>query len=112
METYERLAIGQADGLIFGRSPRPLTLRSGLTIGGGTVYPELNFTLPVMPIEDATMPEVRAQYEQMITDACKRADLPNLRIERREAGWPVNPAARSRFPFWRRAMRYVRATTA
>ncbi|MFN8377374.1 MAG: methyltransferase MtaB domain-containing protein [Anaerolineae bacterium] len=84
METYERLAIGQADGLIFGRSPRPLTLRSGLTIGGGTVYPELNFTLPVMPIEDATMPEVRAQYEQMITDACKRAvelNAPGLVVE-------------------------------
>ena len=84
METYERLAIGQADDLVFGRSPRPLTLRSGLTIGGGTVYPELNFTLPVMPIEQATMPDVCAQYEQMIGDACKRAvelNAPGLVVE-------------------------------
>ena len=73
METYSRLAISQADQLVFGRSPRPLTLKSGLTIGGGTVYPELNFTLPVMPIEEGTMPDVRAQYQQMIEDACKRA---------------------------------------
>ena len=28
------------------RCPHPVTTRSGLVIGGGEVYPELNFTLP------------------------------------------------------------------
>ncbi|HYO87332.1 MAG TPA: methyltransferase MtaB domain-containing protein [Candidatus Limnocylindrales bacterium] len=84
MESYSRLATSQVDQLVFGRCPRPLTLRSGLTIGGGTVYPELNFTLPVMSIEAGTMSDVRAQYAQMIEDACKRAvelNAPGLVVE-------------------------------
>ena len=44
-----------------------------MVIGGGEVIPELNFTLPGMNISAATMPEVRGQYSQMITEACTRA---------------------------------------
>lgn len=84
METYTSLAISNPDELRFGTSPRPLTLRSGLVIGGGSVYPELNFTLPMMLIESETMTEVRAQYSQMIDEACKRAvdlHVPGLIVE-------------------------------
>ena len=49
MERYDRLRISRADDLVFGRSPRPLAV-GGLTIGGGIVYPELNFTLPPMAV--------------------------------------------------------------
>jgi methanol---5-hydroxybenzimidazolylcobamide Co-methyltransferase len=67
------LAIDDERELIFGRSPRPVSTRSGLTIGAGIVYPELNFTLPPMSIAAATMPAVRAEYEAMIEDALDRA---------------------------------------
>ncbi len=73
METYDHLAIEHSDDLIFGHSPRPLTLANGLIIGGGTVYPELNFTLPAMSIAADTMPEIREQYSQIIENACARA---------------------------------------
>jgi methanol--5-hydroxybenzimidazolylcobamide Co-methyltransferase len=56
----------------------------GLTLGGGTVYPELNFTLPPMHISAATMGEVRREYTQMIEHACARAvdlQVPGLVVE-------------------------------
>ena len=73
MPHFNRLAIQSLDDFVYGVSPRPVTARSGLVIGGGTVYPELNFTLPNMLITPETMDEVRAEYTQMITEACTRA---------------------------------------
>jgi methanol--5-hydroxybenzimidazolylcobamide Co-methyltransferase len=73
MQSYQALTIDTTDAFVFGQSPHPLTLKNGLVIGGGTVYPELNFTLPIMTIEKQTMPEVRQQYTQMIQEACTRA---------------------------------------
>src|SRR6516225_9355341 len=84
MQSYSELAISNADDLIFGHCPRPLNVGHGLAIGAGTVYPELNFTLPPMTIEEATMSRVRAQYAQMIDDALARAGalhLPGLVVE-------------------------------
>ena len=73
MQSYQALTIDNTDTFVFGQSPHPLTLKNGLVIGGGTVYPELNFTLPIITIEERTMPEVRQQYTQMIQEACTRA---------------------------------------
>ncbi len=84
MERYSGLAIRTAEELIYGRSPRPLTVGKGLVIGGGTVYPELNFTLPPMLITGDTMPEVRRQYAETIEGACARAlelSVPGLVVE-------------------------------
>ncbi len=84
MQAYTHLAIDNPDALIYGVAPNPVTTRSGLVIGGGTVYPELNFTLPPMTIEQSTLAEVRAQYTQMIDEACKRAvelAVPGLVVE-------------------------------
>jgi len=81
---YTSLAIDDPAELIFGLAPHPLTTRSGMVIGGGTVYPELNFTLPPMTIDAATMPEVRRQYEQIIEGALRRAaelEAPGVVIE-------------------------------
>lgn len=78
------LAISSLDDFLFGVAPHPIRLPNGLTVGGGTVYPELNFTLPAMPVEAATLPEVRDQYREMIQGACRRAaDLhaPGLVVE-------------------------------
>lgn len=72
-KSFKNLAITDPRDFIFGRSPHPVKLKNGLVIGGGEVYPELNFTLPSMNINADTMPAVRKQYTQMITDACTRA---------------------------------------
>jgi methanol--5-hydroxybenzimidazolylcobamide Co-methyltransferase len=70
--------------LLFGIAPKPLVTRHGMTIGGGIVYPEINFTLPPMLVEAATMPEVRTQYQQIIGGVLKRAvelEAPGLVVE-------------------------------
>lgn len=84
MPAFTTLALDHADDLIYGRAPRPVTCGHGLTIGAGTVYPEINFTLPPMEITAATWPEVEAQYGQMIAGVFSRAvDLaaPGLVVE-------------------------------
>lgn len=81
---FNKLAIDNPNQLRFGVSPKPLTTRRGMVIGGGTVYPELNFTLPTMTINAETMPAVMEQYRQMITGALLRAaelDVPGLVVE-------------------------------
>ena len=47
-------------------------------LGGGLVYPELNFTLPPMLVDAPTMPEVRRQYRQIISGR-PAARAPNSR---------------------------------
>ncbi len=73
MSRYTRLAIPDPNDLCFGRAPHPVTTRRGLVLGGGQVYPELNFTLPAMTIEEATYPKVREHYRQIISGALARA---------------------------------------
>ncbi|MHB1459916.1 MAG: methyltransferase MtaB domain-containing protein [Armatimonadota bacterium] len=73
MNTYNALAIKDLKKFVFGTSPNPVTTKSGLVIGGGMVYPELNFTLPPMDITVETWSEVERQYTQMINDAGHRA---------------------------------------
>jgi methanol--5-hydroxybenzimidazolylcobamide Co-methyltransferase len=73
IKTFSELAINRLEDFVFGRCPHPVTLPNGFVIGGGKVYPELNFTLPAMEIAAATMPAVRDQYRQMIEAACRRA---------------------------------------
>jgi methanol---5-hydroxybenzimidazolylcobamide Co-methyltransferase len=82
--SFNRLAISNPADLRFGVAPKPLTTRRGLKIGGGLVYPELNFTLPPMFVNESTMPEVRTQYQQIITGALHRAvelETPGLVVE-------------------------------
>lgn len=81
---FRSLAIEDPVDLIFGVAPHPVTTRSGMVIGGGTVYPELNFTLPPMRIDAGTMAEVRRNYQQIIEGALRRAaelDTPGVVIE-------------------------------
>lgn len=71
--SYKRLAIDQQADLIFGQCPHPLTLKNGMVIGGGTVYPELNFTLPTLAVEESTWPKVVAHYREIASGALARA---------------------------------------
>jgi methanol--5-hydroxybenzimidazolylcobamide Co-methyltransferase len=70
--------------LIFGKCPRPVLCGHGLSVGGGEVYPELNFTLPPMSIEEKTWGSVLGEYRDicdMITRASTRLKLPGLMVE-------------------------------
>ncbi len=84
MPAFSQLAIEDADSLRFGVAPRALTTARGLVIGGRLVYPELNFTLPTVLVDESTMPEVRQQYREIIAEATQRAvdlETPGLVIE-------------------------------
>jgi methanol--5-hydroxybenzimidazolylcobamide Co-methyltransferase len=70
---YSSLVISDPDQLVYGVAPHPVTTRHGMVIGGGTVYPELNFTLPNIKIDAASMPEIRRHYQQIVTEALQRA---------------------------------------
>jgi methanol--5-hydroxybenzimidazolylcobamide Co-methyltransferase len=84
MRHYSTLAISSERDLSFGIAPAPVTCGFGLEIGGGKVYPELNFTLPPILIEETTWTEVRGHYEEiaaMIVRAARRLQLPGLAVE-------------------------------
>jgi methanol--5-hydroxybenzimidazolylcobamide Co-methyltransferase len=70
---YSKLTIERTEDLIFGYAPKPVTTPRGLVIGGGHVYPELNFTLPPMSINKETIPEVKRHYREIILDALDHA---------------------------------------
>lgn len=70
---YHSLAIADTEDLAFGRAPKPVRCGFGLTIGGGAVYPEVNFTLPAISISEATWPQVVGQYEEMARTILRRA---------------------------------------
>ena len=70
---YSTLAIPNQEKLLYGICPHPLQCGLGLTIGGGSVFPEVNFTLPPMDMRDDTWAEVVAHYEQMAGQILRRA---------------------------------------
>ena len=70
---FSALAVPSASALLFGQAPRPIRCGFDLTIGGGQVHPEVNFTLPPITIADATWREVVAHYEEMAEGILRRA---------------------------------------
>jgi methanol--5-hydroxybenzimidazolylcobamide Co-methyltransferase len=70
---YTSTAYQDLNSFIFGKSKYPVKLANGMVIGGGTVYPEINFTLPPMTIAENTMPKVLENYREIITGICERA---------------------------------------
>lgn len=93
---FDKLAIDNAHDLRFGFAPHPVTTRHGLVIGGGVVYPELNFTLPPITISTATMPEIREHYRSIVDDALTRARTRAARRRLRVRDAARNDPARSR----------------
>jgi methanol--5-hydroxybenzimidazolylcobamide Co-methyltransferase len=81
---FRELAIGDPGQLMFGTSPRPVECGFGLSIGGGQVFPEVNFTLPVLAVSGETWPQVVAHYEEMAKSILQRAvalQTPGLVLE-------------------------------
>jgi methanol--5-hydroxybenzimidazolylcobamide Co-methyltransferase len=84
IKRHSTLAISDEKDLCFGFAPSPVTCGFGLVIGAGRVFPEVNFTLPTMSIEDATWDEVRNHYIEigaMIVRAARRLRLEGLVVE-------------------------------
>ncbi len=83
-KTFRKLAVSNSSELMFGRAAAPASCGFGLEVGSGKVYPEINFTLPTMLIEDKTWGAIVSQYEEigeMIARAAKRLKLPGLMVE-------------------------------
>jgi methanol--5-hydroxybenzimidazolylcobamide Co-methyltransferase len=72
-QNFTKTAYQKLDDFVYGKSLYPVPLANGMVIGGGTVYPEINFTLPTMSIEQGTMKDVVANYRELITGICDRA---------------------------------------
>ncbi len=96
MPKYSNLAISDPRQLVFGVAPHPVTTRRGLVIGGGEVYPELNFTLPPMEMTSATLEHVKTQYRATKAAALKALELiekahssGTLTIPEMEVSWIV-----------------------
>ena len=70
---YKSLIISNPADLMFGMAPNPVKTRRGLEIGGGQVYAELNFTLPVMSINTSTLGRVYEHYREIAEGALERA---------------------------------------
>lgn len=70
---FHTTAYTNLQDFVFGKAMHPVALKNGMSIGGGTVYPEINFTLPPMIITKETMPDVIHNYTEIITGICERA---------------------------------------
>ena len=81
---FTSLCVTDPDQLTFGRAPKPVTCGLGLRIGAGTVYPEVNFTLPAMALDESTRAGTLSLYEETTQAVVARAtalQAPGLVIE-------------------------------
>ena len=70
--------------LKFGVALNPVRCGNDLVIGGGEVYPEINFTLPSMVLDAQTWPTAVSHYDQiasMVFRAARRMKLAGLVVE-------------------------------
>lgn len=70
---FKATAYNSVDELVFGVAKHPVPLKNGMVIGGGTVYPELNFTLPTMNLNDSTWSTAIEHYKEIAEKVCVRA---------------------------------------
>jgi methanol--5-hydroxybenzimidazolylcobamide Co-methyltransferase len=69
---FTTLALPDASKLVYGVSPKPVRCGFDLEIGGGKVFPEVNFTLPAIGINADSWPEIVTHYEEMAANILKR----------------------------------------
>jgi methanol--5-hydroxybenzimidazolylcobamide Co-methyltransferase len=81
---FNSLAIDTDDDLVFGQCKYPVSCGNNLVIGGGMVFPEINFTLPSMTVDESTWSDVLKHYKEIVENLATRAkalELPGLVIE-------------------------------
>ena len=71
--TVSDMAISDPASLVFGVAPKPVKCGFELTIGGGQVYPEVNFTLPPLRISDEFWPSILTHYRTIASEVLRRA---------------------------------------
>jgi len=69
----QSLAYECLDELIFGVARKPVTCGQGVVVGGGEVLPEVNFTLPPMPLREENLSEVRQRFREIVSRVLQRA---------------------------------------
>lgn len=70
---FTKLAYKSLDDFVYGACPKPITTKSGLVVGGGDIYPEINFTLPTMAVNANTVNQAYTIYKEIINGVLKRA---------------------------------------
>lgn len=70
---FTSLAYPTLQSLVFGHAAKPVRCGFDLLVGGGQVYPEVNFTLPPISITDATWADVLGHYEEIADGVLRRA---------------------------------------
>jgi methanol---5-hydroxybenzimidazolylcobamide Co-methyltransferase len=71
--SWTTLTIDDPDQLQFGAAPIPLRCGFDLTIGGGEVYPEVNFTLPTVSLDADHWQQILDDYRGMAAQIIGRA---------------------------------------
>ena len=83
-ELYSSLAFPNPQNLVFGQAVKPVSCGFELTIGAGLVFPEVNFTLPVIDVIEMNWAEICGHYEEMARNILKRTvtlKVPGLVLE-------------------------------
>lgn len=70
---FTKLAYDSIDDFVYGVAKKPVTCKNGMVIGGGTLYPEVNFTLPAMNATEETLPDAKRIYKEIIEGVLKKA---------------------------------------
>lgn len=73
VKEFRKLAVQSLNDFVYGSAPYPVRTKNGMVIGGGFVYPEINFTLPPVIINKRTMPDIKSQYKEIIEAVYRRA---------------------------------------
>jgi methanol--5-hydroxybenzimidazolylcobamide Co-methyltransferase len=84
VQRFSSMALPNPQELVFGQSHKPVTCGFDLTIGAGLVFPEVNFTLPVLDVTDANWSRVREHYHEMARNILQRSiamQVPGLVLE-------------------------------
>lgn len=81
---FDSLAYNSSDEMIFGRACHPVRCGFDLVLGEGLVFPEVNFTLPIMQVEKRNLGEILNQYKEMVSSVLERLailEVPGAVIE-------------------------------
>ncbi len=69
---YDSLAYNSSGEMLFGKAIHPLSCGSDLVLGDGLVFPEVNFTLPIMQVNEDNRAKILKQYEDMVGTVLNR----------------------------------------
>ena len=81
---YRKMAYRSWQDATYGRALFPVCCGHGLVVGGGLVYPEINFTLPTMAVTASSLGEALAQFRGMTAACLERAaalQVPGVVVE-------------------------------